>query len=203
MGLFDTDIPYAQYRPDFLPRAQADALYHELREGLSWEQREVTIYGRSVPQPRLHYWMADPGVRYTYSGLTLESRPWANSVDQLRHQLVSELGVGFNSALINYYRDGADSMGWHSDDERDLGVDPIVASISLGAERDFQIRARDPAQRDPSAQNITLEHGSLLIMQAGFQRHFQHALPKRKKVTTPRINLTFRAVIRDHTQPKY
>lgn len=152
-------------------------------------------------QPRLVAWQGDPGASYTYSGLTLEPAPWSGAVAAIR-DLVWEAIEGaapafaagrepFNGVLCNRYRDGSDSMGWHSDDEGELGPEPLIASVSLGAARPFQLRRKD----DKSIKHeVLLENGSLLLMAGGTQRHWQHQLPKRKRVGDERVNLTFRWV---------
>lgn len=157
---------------------------------LSWASREIILFGRPVLQPRLVDWYADPGVAYRYSGVTLGPNPWPRNLDRLRQRLDAEFGTAFNSVLCNAYRDGSDSMGWHADDEPELGPQPVIASLSLGATRRFRIRPRDGGE----SVGVDLEAGSLLMMSGNSQARFQHALPKTKRPVGLRINLTFRQV---------
>lgn len=188
-------IPGITYRPDFLTTEQADWLLDYCLKSIPWQQHTLTLYGQPHQQPRLTYWMADSGVDYRYSGLYLSANPWHEPIDLLRQRLTHKQRPAFNAVLLNYYRDGNDSMGWHSDDEKSLGDCPTIASISLGTVRDFQLRGK-PSGKTPSPilETFSLAHGSLLVMSGNCQRDYQHALPKRKRVTRPRINLTFRYV---------
>lgn len=165
--------------------------FQDLWRGLDWQAREITIFGRRVMQPRLVDWYADPGVTYRYSGIELGPRAWPARLDALRRRLDSELGRGFNSVLCNAYRDGRDSMGWHADDERELGAAPTIASLSLGAVRRFRIRPRGGG----ASMAIDLAPGSLLLMGGDSQHRYQHALPKTRRPVGARINLTFREVL--------
>lgn len=188
-------IPGITYQADFLTAEQANWLFDYCLKKIPWQQYTLTLYGQAHQQPRLTYWMADPGVDYCYSGLHLSANPWHEPIDRLRRLLASAQQPAFNAVLLNYYRDGNDSMGWHSDDEISLGDRPIIASVSLGVARDFQVREK-PRSKTPSPilETFSLEHGSLLLMSGNCQKDYQHALPKRKRVTRPRINLTFRYI---------
>ena len=182
------DISYEQ---GFLPDSGTRKYLHILLEGIEWRHDRVRIFGRSHPIPRLHQWYADPGLNYSWSGIAMQPLEWIRPLEELR-QLVSEhTGAGFNSVLCNLYRDGNDSMGWHADDEPELGEQPVIASLSLGAARDFQLRQKGSSR---IGQSFELGNGSLLVMRGNSQRDWQHALPKRKRVTDPRINLTFRKI---------
>jgi hypothetical protein len=132
----------------------------------------------------------DAGLVYSWSGIEMRPRPWPESLHALRERLCRETGVAFNTVLANLYRNGADSVGWHADDEPELGDAPVIASVSLGAERDFRLRHR--TRKDLAVKTIALPHGSLLLMRGGTQRMWKHQLPRRKRVTSARINLTFR-----------
>lgn len=156
---------------------------------LEWEQEDITIFGRTVRQPRLISWYGDPGARYAYSGLVLEPRSWHPALLKLKRQIESFTRHRFNSVLANAYRDGSDSMGWHSDDEKELGPKPFIASLSLGEERRFLLR-----QKGRKSSGLLLEHGSLLLMKGDCQQRFQHALPKTRRKIGLRINLTFREI---------
>jgi alkylated DNA repair dioxygenase AlkB len=178
--------PDATLRPDFLPASEADALLAVFLAHLAWRQDTVRLFGRAHPIPRLHQWYGDPGCDYRWSGLSLTPLPWPPALAELRDRVAEASGAPFNCALANLYRDGRDAMGWHADDEPELGG--VVASVSLGAVRDFALRSRVDDRRV----TLPLPHGSLLVMADGCQQRWQHALPRRLRVTTPRVNLTFR-----------
>lgn len=180
------------YQPRWLPAEDADALFAELRRTIPWSVHRIRMFGREVPSPRLSCWIGDSGAAYRYSGTTFQPHAWPAVLQPIRARLGHELEIAFNSVLLNLYRDGGDSMGWHRDDEPELGPEPVVASLSLGAHRRFVLKSlRDPGDRAA----IELEHGSLLVMPAGTQRHYRHALPKTARPVGERINLTFRDVL--------
>lgn len=193
--------PDFRYQPGFLAPGEADRLFDSLWRNLHWERREIVLFGRRLLQPRLVAWYGDPGASYRYSGLTLQPRPWPRALAGLRRQIERRSGCRFNAVLANGYRDGADSMGWHSDDEPELGVRPCIASLSLGAERVFLLRPRTPDAhgKRPSMRQV-LEHGSLLLMRGDSQALYQHSLPKTRRPVGPRINLTFRRVAVQETR---
>lgn len=179
------------YWPDFLPAAEADALFTCLLATIAWEQGQIRLFGKEIPEPRLSAWYGDPGTVYSYSGKTLAPLPWTPELQDLRTRISAHCGTAFNSVLLNLYRNGHDSMGAHSDDEPELGPAPTIASLSLGAERRFTLRhKREPERRH----ELCLGHGSLLLMSPPTQAHWKHALPKASKCDAPRINLTFRAI---------
>lgn len=179
------------YRPNYV--SDDEHLFQQLQSQLNWQQPELQLFGRRHKTPRLVAFVGDSGVAYQYTGHLHTAAPWPKSLDNLRDKLGRDYGVEFNCALLNYYRNGDDSMGYHSDDEAELGSAPVVASISLGGARDFLLRSKNTEQRDP--QKIMLESGSLLLMLPPTQRFWQHALPKRKRQDRPRINLTFRQIL--------
>jgi alkylated DNA repair dioxygenase AlkB len=181
----------ARYAPAFHEPASADDQMARLTRDIDWQQHHLRLFGRDVPAPRLSCWMGDADAVYTYSRTRFEPQPWTPVVATLRDDLCDRLGVRFNSVLANLYRDGRDSMGWHSDDEPELGPQPLIASLSFGAARTFRLRAR--ATRE-TALSIELAHGSLLVMGGDTQALYQHALPQRARVSGARINLTFRLV---------
>jgi alkylated DNA repair dioxygenase AlkB len=187
LGLPDADIRY-------LPRAfspgEADRLFADLRRRIEWRGEEVVIFGQRRAVPRLVAWHGDPGARYTYSGVAHEPLAWTAALREVLARVESLAGQRFNSVLLNLYRDGRDGMGWHADDEPELGREPVIASVSLGAARRFRLRHR--RHRETTA--IDLEHGSLLLMQGPTQHHWLHALPKTARPVGERINLTFRHV---------
>jgi alkylated DNA repair dioxygenase AlkB len=171
--------------------ADSARLFEALMRDVHWQQHQLKIFGRQVAAPRLSAWHADPGCRYRYSGLSLEPLPFSAAMSEIRRRAEELAGQAFNSVLLNLYRDGADSMGWHSDDERELGPAPLIASVSLGATRRFVLRRRDA--RGESL-GIELHDGSLLLMLPPLQRFWQHALPKTRRLGKARINLTWRHV---------
>ena len=177
------------YQPEFLPRDEASRFLEALWTGLEWSQKEIVLFGRRVMQPRLTAWYGDTGVTYRYSGLTLHPLAWHPVLLEIRERIESFTDQRFNAVLANAYRDGSDSMGWHRDDEAELGRQPVIASVSLGDERRFLVREN---QGPPSA--LVLEHGSLLVMKGDFQRRYRHALPKTRRQAGLRINLTYRLV---------
>jgi alkylated DNA repair dioxygenase AlkB len=170
----------------------ADQLFELLRNDIAWEQQTITLYGRTVPIPRVTGWMADAA--YRYSGIVNEPAPWPEALADLRERLRRELGVSFNSCLANLYRDGTDSMGYHSDNEPELGPRPTIASISLGDRRRFVLRHRVSGER----WSWDLGHGDLLVMRGKSQSEFAHAVPKTSRPVGPRMNLTFRCFRPSH-----
>lgn len=189
--LFPTDISDADVRhvPGWLPGGQADVLQQALQAEIPWETHRIRMFGNWVDSPRLSCWIGDPEARYRYSGAEFVPHPWPLQLSALRDRLQLE-GVGrFNSVLLNRYRGGTDYMGWHSDDEPELGPAPLIASLSLGAARRFLLRRRDDPARKAE---YLLGHGDLLLMGGQTQRYYQHALPKMARVQGERINLTFR-----------
>ena len=166
-----------------------DVTMDELREAIEFEHRSVRVYGKVHPQPRLTAWYAP--VEYTYSGLTWPARELPPLLERLRREVEEYAEVELPTVLANLYRNGTDKVGWHSDDEPLFGADPVIASLSFGATRTFQMRRK--ADRT-NKMSFELENGSLLIMPRGTQPHWEHALPVRKRVSKPRINLTFRSL---------
>lgn len=190
-----TSLPLADaevaFGPRWLPETDADRLLRGLREEVPWEIHRIRLFGREHASPRLSCWIGDPGTGYRYSGSYFEPHPWPPGLAGLRERLAAELGIGFNSVLANLYRDGGDCMGWHSDDETELGPEPVIASVSLGATRRFVLKHR----REPQCKlEIALPHGSLLVMSGATQRNYRHALPRTAKLVGERINLTFRRI---------
>jgi alkylated DNA repair dioxygenase AlkB len=189
------EIPGGELRhfPEFLsPSAAMDAM-EQLRSEVHWEQHWVKIAGRAIPCPRLSAWYGEPGATYRYSGVSYEPLRWTTELASLRDRLRHTISADFNSVLLNLYRDGADGMGWHSDDERELGVSPTIASISLGGPRRFRMRHR----REKGVPPVELELGAgcLLVMSGATQANWRHSVPKTKRAANARINLTFRAIL--------
>ena len=184
--------PGFDYLPDFLPPAEAAALLAHLTAAVAWEQRQIRLFGQWHPQPRLTAWYGEPAARYAYSGLVWEPLPWLPALAGLRERVAQASGHAYNSVLLNRYRHGRDSMGWHADDEPELGLAPVIASLSLGAVRRFRVRPRPGAAG--AAFGLDLAPGSLLVMGRDVQAHWQHALPKTARPVGERLNLTFRWV---------
>ena len=195
----DADIAL---QPSWLAPDEADALFAELSATIPWETHRIRLFGREVASPRLSCWIGDAGTGYTYSRTRFEPRPWPRALTALRSRVETACAAQFNSVLANLYRDGSDSMGWHSDDEPELGERPVIASLSLGAERYFRLRRKLPrgvrALPDDTLR-LPLPHGSLLRMAGETQRLYRHDLPKAGTVHSARLNLTFRWVNRRNT----
>lgn len=190
-GLVELDWPDGPFywAPGFWPRAQADRLLAALLAEPAWSRHRVRLFGREHLAPRLSAWHGDQGARYRYSGTWHEPQPWTPALAGVRDRLAAVLGEAFNAVLANRYRDGADAMGWHRDDEAELGAQPLIASASFGATRRFLLRHRDGRR-----EALALGHGSLLVMAGNCQAHWRHALPRTARPVAERINLTFRQV---------
>nr|WP_283256113.1 alpha-ketoglutarate-dependent dioxygenase AlkB [Dyella humicola] len=177
----------------WLASAEADELFADLLATIAWEIHRIRIYGREVESPRLSCWIGDPDATYVYSRTRFEPHPWTPALTALRARVEEACATRFNSVLANLYRNGQDSMGWHSDNEPELGAQPVIASLSLGAERRFRLRAkRGEGKRQVHV--VELGHGSLLRMAGDTQHLYVHDLPKTTSAVGPRINLTFRQV---------
>ncbi|PSV27553.1 alpha-ketoglutarate-dependent dioxygenase AlkB [Photobacterium sp. GB-56] len=176
------------WHPQFLNLQQSEQYFQQLKNELNWQQEHITLFGRSVLQPRLQTWLGD--AVYTYSGLTMHQQPWTSAILDLKTQCEQQAKTSFNSVLGNLYRDGEDYMGWHQDNERELGHQPVIASLSFGVTRQFVFKHKTTKEKIA----FQLTPGSLLIMAGETQQYWQHALPKTKRVNEPRINLTFRYI---------
>lgn len=191
------DIPVLdgmlRYWPCFIEPEEGRELFLELRDTVSWEQTEIFIAGQLRKIPRLNAWYGEAGADYTYSGQLFRATPWLPVLASLKRQVEQAANCHFNSALVNLYRDGRDSVDWHSDDEVELGRNPVIASISLGAVRRFQFKRR--TRCDAALQTLELGHGSLLVMAGEFQHYWKHRLPKTRSVDEPRINITYRYLV--------
>lgn len=181
-----------KYCSHFLSGSEADHYFQVLQRCTQWRQEVLPLFGRQLPTPRMSAWYGDPLAVYRYSKVTFQPLPWFEELLQLKVKISQSIYHSLNSVLLNYYRDGQDSMSWHADDEPELGPNPVIASLSLGAVRTFQMHHKsNRAERF----QIPLEHGSLLIMSGQTQHYWKHQLPKSKKIHLPRINGTFRCVI--------
>jgi alkylated DNA repair dioxygenase AlkB len=181
-----------RYWPAAFPPAEADALFARLRGEIAWRQEEIVIFGERKRVPRLVAWHGNAGAAYTYSGVPHEPAPWTDALLEVRSRVEVLSGRAFNAVLLNLYRSGADGMGWHADDEPELGRNPVVASVSLGAPRRFRMRHR---RRKEQTLDLELAHGSLLVMEGATQHHWVHAVPKTARPVGERINLTFRRIV--------
>ncbi|ARN75836.1 alpha-ketoglutarate-dependent dioxygenase AlkB family protein [Oceanicoccus sagamiensis] len=195
-GLFSStpqvfDLPQADisYYEDFI--ADEAQVYQQLLADLQWHQDTIQMYGKPVLIPRMNAWYGDKEAAYSYSGLKLTPIPWTESLLLLKQTVEQQLNRRFNSVLANYYRDGADSVAWHSDDEAELGLNPVIASLSFGATRRFSLR-RKKQQQAPI--HIDLHGGSLLVMAGQTQQYWHHQIAKTTKPVAGRINLTFRSI---------
>ncbi|MGR5519769.1 alpha-ketoglutarate-dependent dioxygenase AlkB family protein [Vibrio sp. PNB22_4_2] len=177
------------YQPDFLSEIEAEHYFSRLRSTLPWHQEHIMIFGRSVRQPRLQAWYGDTA--YTYSGLTMPPSPLTPDLNELKVRSEAIAQTTFNSVLANLYRNGQDSMGWHQDNEPELGANPVIASLSLGETRRFVLRNLHCKTQI----EYELSPGSLLIMAGELQHHWKHAVPKTAKLKGERINLTFRHIV--------
>ena len=198
MRLFDEPLmqpqellPYdgsALYRIGFFNSAECEQMFRSINDETPWEARNIILFGKEVPQPRLACWYGD--LAYSYSGITLDPRPMTPTLLEIKQRCEEATSTQFNSVLVNLYRDGQDSMGLHADDEPELGSEPVIASVSFGAERNFRLRHRLTKE----LQQVSLASGSLLVMSGLSQACWMHDIPKTKKFVEPRINLTFRYI---------
>ena len=179
---------YADYYPNFLATAARAALLQQLLRLDSFQQNEIVLFGKKIKVPRLEAYYALNGEQYGYSGQQLQAEKFPLFLDELRLEVQKRTGNKYNALLINYYRDGQDSNGWHADNEKTLGPNPSIASISLGAERTFELKHLSTGQK----KSVLLADGSLLHMHGPLQHHYKHQLPKKRALTEARLNLTFR-----------
>lgn len=175
----------------FYPATEADRLYDVLFHQLAWQEEDIRIFGKWVKVPRLMCWYGDVGTQYTYSGVNHQPLPWHPELLAIKETIERQCDCIFNSVLANLYRDGNDSMGCHADDEPELGINPTIASLSLGADRRFKMHHKKTKQ----SFTINLQHGDLLAMGGACQQFWLHSVPKTKALTAPRINLTYRKII--------
>lgn len=186
-ALGDSEI---QYVANAFTAREADRLFQSLLDVIPWRTATLTIAGQKRPLPRLQCWMADQGRSYSYSGLKLSPHPWNPDVLRIKARLEQLCEHSFNSVLLNYYRDGSDSVSWHADDETELGPNPIVASVSLGAQRTLEFKPK--FNLTTPKKQIVLGSGSILIMGKTIQNNWLHQIPKISGTIDPRISLTFR-----------
>lgn len=188
-----TDLPNSRlvYSSHLFPEELADNYLEKLLKNISWKQEKIKLFGKERLQPRLSAFFGERELSYTYSGLKLEPENFLPEILEIKKQVESFSENSFNSCLANLYRDGKDSMGWHADDEKELGENPVIASVSFGADRNFNLKHK---KIPDLKRKILLSHGSLLLMKGETQHFWKHQLPKTKKSIGPRINLTFRNI---------
>jgi alkylated DNA repair dioxygenase AlkB len=197
MSLFGNEteqlLPYdlgATYVPWVLGDLDSDAIFTQLLNESPWLSQKITVFGKTYDEPRRVAWHGDIDAHYSYSGITMKLNPWTPLLQQLREICEQHAEHSFNSVLVNLYRNGQDKNGWHSDNEPELGTEPTIASLSLGASRRFKFRHRETKEVVERA----LENGSLVVMSGLSQKNWEHEIPRQAAVTEPRINLTFRYV---------
>lgn len=173
-------------------RAESDHYLDALQKEIAWKQEPIKVFGKEVLQPRFTAWYGDPGKAYSYSGIIMKPLFWTNSLQSIKKKVEHITGHTYNSCLLNLYRNGNDSMGWHRDNEKELGTNPVIASLSFGATRTFQFRNY---KNNKEKISVELLSGSILLMSGNTQTFWQHALPKTRAVTDIRINLTFRNIV--------
>ena len=188
------DLPDAEvfFYPAFFSASEADRLLLELRDTTAWRQETIRLYGKDIAVPRLTAWYGDEGTRYTYSGIENVPLPWTPPLLEVKRAVEPPSGVVFNGVLLNRYRTGQDSVSWHADDEPEFGERPVIASVSFGGTRTFQLKHK--TRKDLKA-SVELTHGSLLIMRGGTQANWLHQIPKTARRVEERLNLTFRAIV--------
>jgi alkylated DNA repair dioxygenase AlkB len=180
------------FYPAFFPADQGDRLLRELRDTTAWGQDIIKLYGKDINVPRLTAWYGDEGTSYVYSGIRNVPRPWTEALLEVKRAVEPLAGSAFNSVLLNRYRTGKDSVSWHSDDEPEFGEQPVIASVSFGGARTFQLKHK---RRKEWTVSLELTHGSVLVMRGTTQANWLHRVPKTLKRVDERLNLTFRAVV--------
>jgi alkylated DNA repair dioxygenase AlkB len=190
----DLNLPDAEfiYYPNFFSKEKADLFFETLLKETPWQHDEINIFGKKILQPRLTALYGNEGKSYGYSNIIMQPRPFNSTLTFIKNEIENTINEYFTTVLLNLYRNEKDSNGWHADNEKELGRDPIIASLSLGEERVFQIKH---STNKEAKQSIILQHGSLLVMKNGAQIHYKHQIPKASKPKKPRINLTFRKII--------
>jgi alkylated DNA repair dioxygenase AlkB len=188
--VFDLPDAEIEYHPSLFNSEKANELFELLKNEIPWQHDEITVYGKKHLQPRLTSLFGNDGKPYGYSNIIMQPNRWNPLLMFIKNEVEAICNENFTTVLLNYYRDGKDSNGWHADNEKELGRNPIIASVSFGAERVFQLKHNVTNQR----QNINLENGSLLIMKGTTQHFWKHQIPKSSKEIGARINLTFRII---------
>lgn len=198
MNLFENDkiiLPLSdgifEYYPSFFNSEKANELFYLLKKDITWQQDSITLFGKTHLQPRLTALYGNNGKSYKYSNVVMHPKNLTPLLTHIKEEIEAICYENFTTVLLNLYRDGNDSNGWHSDNEKELGRDPIIASLSLGEERSFHIKHNTKEEKF----KLNLEPGSLLLMKQGSQVHYKHQIPKTQLSKKPRINLTFRTIL--------
>lgn len=192
-GKLNLELPDSEitYYPKFFSASEASNYFHKLKNETDWQLEPIKVFGKIYPQPRLTALFGTEGKSYSYSNITMFPKPFNMILKEIKTKIEAVSKTTFNTVLLNFYRDGSDSNGWHSDDEKELGQNPSIASVTLGAERFFHLKHRTETNQ---RYKLLLEHGSLLLMKGSTQHHWKHQIPKTKKTVLPRVNLTFRDI---------
>ena len=200
LGLFAPEKSYVTkqlmngsylYIPDFYGKSEADKLFSKLITDIQWKQESMRLYGKEIKFPRLTAWYGDCDKPYSFSGITLQPNKWTQELTAIKDKVEHFAEERFNSVLLNRYRNGNDSISWHTDAEKELGRNPVIASVNFGAARKFQLKHMHNGERE----DIFLQHGSLLVMLGELQHYWKHQIPKTKKLVGERVNLTFRKIL--------
>jgi len=178
------------YISDFFSKSESNDLFVRLRENIKWKQESMNMYGKQLNFPRLTAWYGDSDKPYSFSGIKLQPNPWTDDLLLIKEKVEAKTNKLFNSVLLNQYRDGNDSISWHTDAEPELGKNPVIASVTFGATRKFQLRHKETKEKI----ELDLVNGSLLVMQGELQHFWQHQIPKSTTIKNGRINLTFRSI---------
>ena len=189
--LFDLKDAEVSYIPGFLDEKAAGELFNKLLSETPWQSDSITIFGKTHPQPRLTAFYGSENLDYSYSNIKMNANPWTEQLLALKSKIEAQSQNTFNSVLLNLYRDGKDSNGWHADNEKELGTNPIIASVTLGSERFFHLKHNTSTDFKCK---IKLQNGSLLLMKGATQHFYKHQIPKTMQEIGPRINLTFRTI---------
>jgi len=199
--IFDLPNAEIEYFPHLFDVEKSDLLFDKLYNEIPWQQDEIRVYGKNHLQPRLTALFGNEGKPYSYSNIVMQPHAWTPLLTYIKEEVENQSGQKFTTVLLNLYRDGKDSNGWHSDNEKELGRNPVIASVSFGAERPFHLQhnsikeaIRSGAELSVAKQKIILQHGSLLVMKGETQHFWKHQIPKTAKAIGPRINLTFRII---------
>ncbi|KGO90291.1 alpha-ketoglutarate-dependent dioxygenase AlkB family protein [Flavobacterium suncheonense] len=190
--VFDLPDAELEYYPDFFAEEEANLIFNQLYAEIPWQQDNITVFGKKYLQPRLTALFGNEGKPYSYSNITMQPHSWNKLLMEIKHKVETITQESFTSVLLNLYRDGKDSNGWHADNEKELGKNPVIASVSFGGERVFQLKHNE---RKDLKQQIVLKNGSLLLMKGTTQHYWKHQIPKTVKPVNPRINLTFRRLL--------
>ncbi|TCK66785.1 alkylated DNA repair dioxygenase AlkB [Winogradskyella wandonensis] len=188
------NLPDAEliYYPNFLSKQEADQLFDTLKQETDWQEDDIKIFGKVYKQPRLTTLYGENNQPYAYSSITMNPKPFTHEVKAIKTKIETKTEHQFNTVLLNLYRNGNDSNGWHADNEKELGKNPVIASLTIGEERPFHFKHRKFKEE---RHKLILKHGSLLIMKGAMQHHWLHQIAKTKKAIGERINLTFRKLV--------